>query len=91
MQRREVIDLFREICECIPHSALNGASIMHRDIELSKNSFELRLNISLSEKDFRKIDSIVKKRNMILERNQQNLLIYSSEIAPGTAPVEIFA
>lgn len=91
MRRREAVEIFKEICECIPEASLSSVFLTNRDtlFEFVGENYELRLNVSLDEKFLRKINSIVKKRNMIMERKDETLLVYAPEIAPSKIPLEI--
>jgi hypothetical protein len=77
MQRREAIELLREICECIPDAFVSSVSLS--PVTFSGRNFELRINVALEERSLADVETLVKKYGLKLNQNNGSLLIYGSK------------
>jgi hypothetical protein len=90
MERREAIQLFREICECIPDSSRFHSVFLNSQKMATypaRRSFELRIDIALDKSSLRRVEDLVRKRRLAMEENKGALVIY----APETSPMAIVA
>jgi hypothetical protein len=77
MRRREAIQLFKEICKCIPDAFVSGISLSPNRI--SARDFELKINVSLEGMNLTNVENLVKKYGLMLDESQGSLLIYGSK------------
>ena len=87
MQRREIIRLFREICECIPDSFVSSVSLI--PTHFLKGDFKLKIDVDLTQKSLQTVESIVNKHGLFLKEEPGSLLIYES--VPQQKKIEIIA
>ena len=80
MRRREAIQLFREICKCLPDANITCASLTPR--ARSNEEFELRINASLDAKSLKKMQSLAGKHGLTLKKDKRSLLIYATQTKP---------
>ncbi len=85
MRRREAARLFSEICACVPDAFISSISLM--PINLSKEEFNLRINVSLDAKGLTNVESVVNKHGLILKQGNGSLLISGSEAKPNGMPI----
>ncbi|MGA2680739.1 MAG: hypothetical protein ABSF44_02945 [Candidatus Bathyarchaeia archaeon] len=85
MQRREAIELLREICECIPDAFVSGVSLSPNTF--SGKNFELRINVALDGRNLVDVETLVRKYGLKLNQNKGSLLIYGSRAKPGELKV----
>jgi hypothetical protein len=81
MQRREAIQLFREICKCIPDAFVSSVSLS--PVTFSGKNFELRINVALDGRNLVDVETLVRKYGLKLNQNKGSLLIYGSMAKPG--------
>ena len=81
MQRREVIQVFREICECIPDAFISTISLASNG--RAKGQFALRIDVALNAKSLENVKSIVVKHGLTMKEDRGSLLIYGSETHPA--------
>ena len=80
MERREAVQVFREICECIPDlSVLSGVLLrpQNHSGESLKDLFDLQVNAILDAMTMKLVRAVVRKRGLVLKANRQYLLVHS--------------
>ncbi len=85
MQRSEGVQVFREICQCIPDALISSISIAPRSTE----EFELRISMFLDKQSLQHIQAIVDSHGLILREDKGTLLIYRDDIE--AAGIELIA
>ena len=85
MQRGEAIQVYKEICQCIPDASLSNISL----VSVGFNDFGLRIGMYLDLNSFRQVESIVKAHDLAMKQDQGLLLIYRREVK--TSGMEITA
>ena len=76
MQRSEGVQVFREICQCIPDALISSISIAPR----SSEEFELRIRMFLDKQSLKHVQAIVDNHGLILREDKGTLFIYRAEI-----------
>jgi hypothetical protein len=89
MQRREATLVFREICERMPDAFfLNSVSLKPKNNSASpEENYELWIRAFLDPDTLKRINSIVKKHNLMMNGQKDSVIIY----APEFRPMEIIA
>lgn len=88
LQRREAVQVLREICECIP----NESAVSYVFLEQTKNASEskkkrynLHIRMHVDEAARESIETVTRKRGLSLRESKGDLVVSTLE-----APVEIF-
>jgi len=76
MQRREAIQLFKDICKCMPDAFISSISLSSNT--LSTGDFELCLNLALDGKNLENVEDLVSKRGLRFKECHGSVLIYGS-------------
>jgi len=80
LERREAIQLFREICDNIPDIALSNCIVLKPQSRFSDafpKFYELHIRAVLDEFDLNRLRTMVEKRNLFLETASGYIVIGS--------------
>ena len=81
MERREAIQLFREICDIIPDLALSSCVVLQPQSRFSDafpRFYELHIRAVLDEFDLKRLRTMVEKRNLFLEAAASGYIVIGS-------------
>ncbi len=80
LQRREAIEVFREICSCLPDAFLvNNVVLKPLDkFGSSRGDYSLYIKIAFAESSLDEIAKVVERRQLCFKRSDGYLVIYGS-------------
>ncbi len=87
MRRREAIQLFREICKCMPDAFISSISLSPNTP--SKKEFELKISMVLDRKNLKNVETLVNKHGLMLKQDNGSLLISGSAPKPNVMAVPL--
>ncbi|MCW4018517.1 MAG: hypothetical protein NWF00_07570 [Candidatus Bathyarchaeota archaeon] len=82
MLRREAIQLFQEICKCIPEQSMLRSVFLKphtREADSTGENFELWINVALDETSLKYVKQIVKNHKLSIGETSGSLVIYKPE------------
>lgn len=88
MRRREGIQLFKEICKCIPDAFISSISLSQKNMP-SRKDFELKINVALDGNHLRSVETLVSKHGFLMKEHGDSLVIYGSKTKTGE--MQVFA
>ena len=87
MQRREAIEIFREIWKCIPDSFVSCVTLL--PIDRFEMEFALRISVALDEGHLRSLKALIHKHGLTLKEDNGALLIFRSN--PELDEIQVIA
>jgi hypothetical protein len=82
LQRREAVQVLREICKCIPDESVVTCVFLEQTrnaADSRKNSYELHIKMNIDEATRENIESATRKHGLSVRASNEDFIVYALE------------